>query len=318
MPSHPTGFRSPAGEDLPSGFDNVLEVQAMFPVTSSAEMAGQAGENLQGDLAAVGDLPGVWEHIATKLRAIPEYVELFGEVYRDDPYKPIRSAGDITYAHAADAIAAYENAALRADDSRFDQFLRGDIFALSLRELRGAILFYGEAQCASCHSGTFQTDHQFHAIAVPQIGPGKGDGYDGHEDFGRERVTGNEADRYRFRTPSLRNVALTGPWGHDGAFDTLEGMVRHHLDPVESLENYDTNQVALTSAPHVEATDFVVHKDTARRGEIAAANELAPVFLSDDEVADLIVFLHALTDVKSIDLRHTVPKRVLSGLPLAD
>ena len=71
---------------------------------------------------------------------------------------------------------------------------------------RGMELFYGKAKCATCHSGVLQTDQEFHAIAMPQVGPGKGHGDSGHEDFGRGAVTGDVADRYRFRTPSLRNV----------------------------------------------------------------------------------------------------------------
>ena len=82
-------------------------------------------------------------------------------------------------------------------------------------------LFYGKENCSSCHSGKFQTDLGFHAIAMPQIGPGKGhnseDYDDGREGFGREVVTGNVNDRFRFRTPTLRIVALTAPYGHAGS-----------------------------------------------------------------------------------------------------
>jgi hypothetical protein len=89
--------------------------------------------------------------------------------------------------------------------------------------LKGMKLFYGRADCADCHSGTFQTDLEFHAIGIPQIGPGFGGvGFQGREDFGREGVTGDPEDRYKFRTPSLRNVALTAPYGHDGFYRTLE------------------------------------------------------------------------------------------------
>ena len=137
--------------------------------------------------------------------------------------------------------------AWRADNSRFDRFLRGDRSALSRLEKRGMRVFYGKRRgnCASCHSGTFQTDHSFRAIAMPQVGPGKGDGTSGHEDFGRERVSGDPADRYRFRVPTLRNIALTAPYGHAGAFGSLEAMVRHHLDTVASLQAYDPAQCAL-------------------------------------------------------------------------
>ncbi|HBC55680.1 MAG TPA: hypothetical protein DCZ03_00815 [Gammaproteobacteria bacterium] len=70
---------------------------------------------------------------------------------------------------------------------------------------------------------------------MPQIGPGRGNGLDGHDDFGREQVTGDPADRYKFRTPSLRNVALNAPYGHAGAFDSLRAVVEHHIDTLNSI-----------------------------------------------------------------------------------
>jgi len=95
---------------------------------------------------------------------------------------------------------------------------------MSKNALAGMKLFYQSkerrAACAECHSGKFQTDHSFHAIAMPQVGPGKGDGDTvtvmGHDDYGREQVTGDSADRYTFRTPTLHNVTLTAPYGHSG------------------------------------------------------------------------------------------------------
>ncbi len=314
-PTHPSGFRTPANDDLPSGLDNVLAVQAMFPVQSAAEMAGQAGENSIADAAAAGNLAGpegVWEQLAERLRAIPEYVDLFIEAFQD-----VHAAADISYVHAANAIAAFEASAWRADNSPFDRFLRGDRKALSRAAKRGMKLFYGKASCASCHQGPFQTDHEFHAIAMPQIGPGKGDGADGRDDFGRERVTGDSADRYRFRTPTLRNVALTGPWGHDGAYNTLRAVVEHHLEPVNSLYDYDTHQAVMPSRDDLDAIDFVV-QNSARIDAIAAANELDLSQLRPHEIDALMEFLHALTDPASLDLRADVPGHLPSGLSLAE
>ena len=183
-------------------------------------------------------------------------------------------------------------------------------------------VFHGEAKCARCHFGRFQTDQSFHAIAMPQIGPGKGDnldGYaDGRDDFGRERVTGRTRDRFKFRTPTLRNVALTAPYGHTGAYNTLEAVVRHHLDPVGSLHIYDQQQSVLPSRTDLDAEDFVVMNDDMRRIAIADANELDPVTLSDEQFRDLIEFLHALTDRDALDLRSDTPPGVPSGLPLAE
>jgi len=319
-PTHPSGFASPAGDDLPLGLDNALAVQAMFPVTSGAEMAGQSAENPVGVAAAVGDLAGpagVWSLLADRLQANAEYVDLFIEAFDD-----VSSAADITFVHAANAIASFEAGVWRFDDSPFDRYLRGEHTVMSVEARQGMQLFYGKAGCATCHSGTFQTDHEFHAVGVPQIGPGKGDnspGYaDGLDDFGRERVTGQSADRFAFRTPTLRNVALTGPWGHDGAFNTLEAMVRHQIDPARSLESYDEGQLQLPSRVDLDALDLLCHRDPARRATMAAYVELQPVKLKEREVERLLAFLHALTDPRVFDLRSDVPARVPSGLPLAE
>ena len=319
-PARPSGFQSPAGDDLPAGLENVLAVQALFPVTSAAEMAGQAGENTLATAAAAGDLAGpdgVWEQLAGRLREIPEYVELFIAAYPG-----IRDAADITYVHAANAIAAFEASALRFDNSPFDRYLRGETGAMSSAAKRGMRLFYGKGHCATCHSGVLQTDHGFHAIAMPQIGPGKANnlpGYsDGHDDFGRENVTGDPRDRFRFRTPSLRNVALTAPYGHAGAYGTLEAVVRHHLDPVDALHRYATSEKLLPMREDLDRQDFVVMDDVFRRTAIAEASELVPVHLDRREFSDLMDFLHALTDPAVHGLPSAVPARVPSGLQLTE
>lgn len=320
-PGEPSGFCSPAGDDLPLGLDNILAVQAMFPVTSQTEMAGQYLENDQANATVDNNLPLVWEIIAQKLRDEEDYLPLFQAAYPDGPDE-VKTADDITYVHAANAIAAFEAVNWRFDNSPFDRYLRGDTNSMSPAAMRGMRVFYGKGGCATCHAGKFQTDQSFHAIAMPQIGPGKGDnldGYsDGHDDFGRERVTGDIAHRFKFRTPTLRNVALTFPYGHTGAYSTLEAVVRHQLDPVNSLHNYDQSQVVLPSRPDLDAQDFVVMNDMVRRDAIAAANELAPVELSEKQIADLIEFLHALTDPAAIDLRKDMPASVPSELPMAD
>lgn len=133
---------------------------------------------------------------------------------------------------------------------------------------------------------------QYHAIAMPQIGPGKGDGYDGHEDFERFRVTGDERDMFAFRTPPLRNVALSAPYGHSGAYDTLEDL---------------------------NAINCAVMDDAIRVQAIAdAAAGYRPVKLKEKDISDLLAFLNALTDKGNIDLRQDVPKSVPSGSTLAD
>lgn len=341
-----SGFISPAKWKLPQGLDNALAAQAMFPVISHIEMAGQQGENEIADAVAANNASGpggAWELLADRLRQIPEYVRLFEAAF---PGR-VRGPQDITFVQAANAIAAFEAEAFRADDSPFDRHLRGET-ALAPDARRGMDLFYGKASCVSCHAGKFQTDHGFHAIAMPQIGPGKSDGWDGAfwretgvrafpEDFGRGRVTVRPEDNYKFRTPSLRNVALTGPWGHSGAYGTLEEVVRHHLDAERALDRYvlppdllppldaaleTTASGSLLSHGWMSDRRFEafliqdtwVQRNARLRGQIASANRLPPAELTDAEVADLVAFLESLTDPASRDLAHLVPDRVPSGL----
>ncbi len=308
-----TGFDTPAGEAFLLGIDNALAAQAAFPPTSTTEMAGQAGENEVADAAVAGDFQLVWSLLTDRVKAIPEYQELLRQAYPD-----LNVPDEVKFTHLANAIAAYEAVDYRMDNSAFDRYLRGDKKAMSASAKSGMLLFYGQAQCATCHTGKFQTDHKFHAIGIPQIGPGKGDGLNGHDDFGREQVTANSEDRYKFRTPSLRNVATTGPWGHDGAYNTLEAMLRHHLNPADSLHNYAVTQAVLPSREDLNALDFEVHNDADSRSDLVAAIELEPVKLHERKIKHLIDFLHALNDPNCLDLRSTAPVRVPSGLSLSD
>ena len=317
----PSGCMTPAGMQLPDNLENVLACQAMFPVTSATEMAGHTGENPVADATAAGNLPLVWELIAQRLRGNADYVDMFRAAFPNE----IDSPGDIQFSHAANAIAAFESVAWRADNSRFDQFLRGDQRALSKNEKDGMKLFYGGDRnghsCSECHSGLYQTDLRFHAIAMPQIGAGRGSGPNGFEDFGREQVTGLPGDILKFRTPSLRNIALTAPYGHSGAYDSLRAVVEHHLDPVKSLNEYNANrQAVLPQHPDLDDENYRAMDDPGIVSFIASYNELAPFEFTAEEVDRIIDFLHALTDMNSVDLRsdQDVVHGVPSGLPLDD
>ena len=284
--------------DLP-----MLAAQALLPLMSPDEMAGHYNESDVSKAVRRGEFEAAWAAIAARVAGIPEYAARFQALDRDAEIAAI-----------AEALGAFIATEWRAVDSAFDRHLC-DGAQLAPEAAAGADLFYGKAGCAACHSGPFQTDHGFHAIAMPQIGPGKAERFETHaRDIGRQRVTGRDEDAYRFRTPSLRNVALTAPYGHAGAYATLEAVVRHHLDPVGSLVAYDPRQARLS--PLAGADDFRVLNDAGEMGRIAAANELAPVALSDEEVAALVAFLHALTDAEGAKGRLGRPSRVPSGLPV--
>lgn len=145
-----------------------------------------------------------------------------------------------------------------------------------------------------------------------------GVGHEGREDFGRELETGIDSDRYKFRTPPLRNVALTGPWGHNGAFSTLEDVVRHHLNPVQSLFDYSIDKAVLPSRLDLDELDTICMNESSVREEIAARNSMPKVSLTEKEIGYLMDFLYALTDPGLIDLRHTIPMSVPSGQRMSD
>ncbi len=309
-PTKPGGIRTPLGQEMVEGFSSVLSAQAMFPVLSQDEMAGHYGESDISKAVRTGQLTGpggAWDLIAKRVEAVPDYREMFDEVIGERA---------IDFTDISNVLAEFIAFEWRADESPFDAQLSG-IEPLSGPAADGMALFYGKAGCDTCHSGKFLTDQSFHAIAMPQIGPGKVERFESDtRDIGRLRVTGDPADAYRFRTPSLRNVALTGPYGHAGAYATLEGVVRHHLDPVASLHAYDFGRAVLPDLPEAEATDRVILSSEAELAAIAAANELAPVRLTDADVAALIAFLESLTDPSSRDGRLGVPEAVPSGLPV--
>lgn len=311
--AHEGVFTTPAGEKLLVGLDNVLAAQAMFPVTSGDEMRGLAGDvdvlGAANELAVLpaDDLPAVWGALMERLLHYPEYAELFQAAYPDV------ALADLTFAHAANAIAAFEIQAYSLPNSPWNNYLNGDTDALTDQEKEGALLFYGEANCSTCHSGSLLTDQTPHALAVPQVGPGKGD--EAPLDLGRWRETAEDADMYAFRTPSLHNVALSSPYMHDGAFATLEAAVLHHLDPETSLLNYDP-EVHL----HPDLRD-TFQNDPALLAEMLEYVDpaLAPNrALSNAEIEALLAFLNTLTDPAVTDLDHYVPNSVPSGLPVQD
>ncbi|WP_412554341.1 cytochrome-c peroxidase [Shimia sp. MIT1388] len=308
-PSRPSGIRTPLGSEMEMGFDNALAAQAMFPVLSGDEMAGHYSENDVSQAVRLGQLTGpggAWDILAKRVEAIPAYRTAFDDVIGTD--EPIK------FHHIANALAAFIAFEWRADASAFDAYLR-DGTPLTADAAAGLDLFYGKAQCGTCHAGQFQTDHGFHAIALPQIGPGKAAPFENHNrDVGRGRVTGQEEDFYRFRTPSLRNITQTAPYGHNGAYTSLEAMVKHHLDPVASLKAYAEAHTTYSDGKF--NTDFKLMQDDPEVIEIAASNELSPIDLTDQEVTEILAFLESLTDYDAIQGRLGVPESVPSGLPM--
>ncbi|NJN53812.1 MAG: c-type cytochrome [Anaerolineae bacterium] len=174
-------------------------------------------------------------------------------------------------------------------------------------EPKRGIALYGRAGCATCHSGPLFTDQQYYNIAVPQFGPGRDDF--APLDYGRYAITQNPADKYAFRTPPLHNVTLTAPYLHNGAYDSLEAVITHHLQPEEMLRAFDGR----TLPPELRDTlqNYPVTTDDILT---TLSPQLAQTSLSRQEMAQLLAFLESLTDPGATDLSGIIPESVPSGL----
>ena len=229
---------------------------------------------------------------------LPDECQLFGKAETDGlPNAAAAGSAEelITFDNITRAIAEYEQSQLFVE-TPWKQFMDGETDSMTAEAKLGALLFFGKAQCSSCHSGDFFTDEDFHVVGMPQIGRGKGDGATGDGDFGRFRETQREQDRFAFRTPSLLNVAVTGPYGHAGGYNSLRDVIAHHLNPRGAIENYDTNQLEAG----VQRDNFLINTlaaiDQLERLQARGESKLVELQLTDEEVDWLTAFLDALTD----------------------
>jgi cytochrome c peroxidase len=295
---------------LPPDLSNVVAAQAMMPVLNRREMRGDPGDidvfGNPNELAQFADTQQaqIWRAIMQRLLAIPQYVTLFSAAYTGVPQ------ANLTFGHAARAIAAFQMASLLKTDSRFDRFLRHDASAMSLEEKRGGLLFFTRARCASCHNGPFLGGQSFSNSGVPQLGPGVGT----HAplDVGRGELPNNEFYEFAFRVPPLRNVELTAPYFHNGSFATLESVVAHYNDVATSLRNFDpaTLPASVRDSYHgdqVTIDAILSNLDFQLR---------TPLLLTETERRELVAFLKSLTDPAARDLTGLVPASVPSGLPV--
>ncbi|WP_437966266.1 cytochrome c peroxidase [Sorangium sp. So ce260] len=298
-------FTSPEGMSL-SSLPHLLTAQAFIPPTEITEMTGY-------EAPASHDV--VREEVAARVNDVKAYRRRFGK-----QFDAVKRGEPITYEMIATAIAEFE-LSLTFADAPIDRFARGRRSAMTLEQKRGALLFFGEAGCVRCHavsgrSNEMFSDFQQHAIGVPQIAPTDDpalsnvvfDGPNADEDFGLEQVTGDPADRYKFRTSPLRNVALQPTFFHNGSFTSLEGAIRHHLDVYRSATEYTNAHLAPDLrgpmgplAPVLAAVDPLLQE---------------PIDLSEKEIGWLVAFVgEALLDPRATPkrLEALIPDEVPSG-----
>ena len=198
------------------GRAQTLEQQALLPIQNPVEL----GSKLDGVLA--------------RLQADADYARDFAAAY----------GGPVNRVNLARALASFQRALL-SGNSPVDRFRAGDSSALTTEQRQGLWLFESKGRCWKCHSGRNFTDNQFHNTGVSW---GRVP-----SDFGRFAITHKPADRGRFKTPTLRNVALTAPYMHDGSLPDLKQVVEFynrgaganpHRDPLMQPLNFSPREVA--------------------------------------------------------------------------
>ena len=301
-------FPEPEGRSL-SDLDHLLVAQAFTPVVNRVEMAGQGFE---------GDNDAMRDEVTRRVDGIEEYRRLFGEAFSE-----VRAGAPLRYEHIARALAEFQFTLIRAD-APLDRFARGENDAMTVDQKRGALLFFTPdvtpPSCAECHkvdgyANQMFSDFDVHVLAVPQVVPaGRNmdfDGPRGDEDYGREQQTGNEFDRYKFRTSPLRNAAFQPSFMHNGAYVCLDDAIRHHLEVYDQARSYTADR--LDDA--LQASLGPLEPMLERVQNLIAVSERLP----DDEFRQIVDFVrYALTDpgAHPDSLRSLLPASVPSGLPV--
>jgi len=284
-----------------SKVSTLIGAQAGFPVTSEHEMRAtfnKTASNQRIRQKMVENLVADVEQDRHDGAGRISWDQLFLQLYPEDADRPLDEL--LRFERVRSLIEAYEQSQVFMD-TPWNRYLLGDSSVLSKQQKAGAVVFYtpveqGGGGCVACHQGALFSDENLHVLAVPHAGIGKDIN---EEDTGRFLRTGIYDDRYAFRTSSLINVALTAPYGHSGVFDTLEAVIRHHLNPQASLASFDFERLD-------ERQQGLVHPKSREFSQNALAHllmlreqgnsMLKDAVLSDRQVADLVQFMKALTD----------------------
>jgi cytochrome c peroxidase len=258
------------GSAVPS--QDVLVTAEHLPVVEIREMLDDGDQAIASrKLESVEEAQVVYQAIAKRL-------------VRGEPQASARLAtflhkniAQLTYTDFARSLAAFIRFKFRIKQTRLEQFAY-DKGSLNEDELRGALVFYGNGKCITCHSGPYFSDFGFHTVAVPELGFGKnGFGID----YGRYNATFDTHDLYRFRTPPLFNVAKNSYFTHSGGVATLHDAVVAHFDPLSLVD--------------LQKMTPLQRNDLYRRLTFSQETAARVGFLTPADVDNLVAFMKTLS-----------------------
>ncbi|MDK1288031.1 cytochrome-c peroxidase [Pseudoalteromonas umbrosa] len=292
--------------DLNVGND-LVGALSRFPVTSVEEMRGAAFENAFNNQS-------VREHLAERLG---NYGSGSDDLEKNNWLNEFRRAFNstdnaeslITFDSIALALGQYQSS-VNLINSPWNAYLKGNLNALSQAQKRGATLFFsqiseGGAGCVNCHGGSRFSNDGFFNLAFPQFGIGTSEQ---NADQGRFNIDPQQRNMFAFKVPSLLNVELTAPYGHSGAYETLEEVVAHYVDPANAINDFFSKGGAcgLSQFKNDASCETLNTNAQDNSQQALALLQLSPFVappLDANQQSDLVQFLKALTDKCAKDHR---------------
>jgi cytochrome c peroxidase len=278
--------KNPVRKDITSAMTNAVAAQAIFPIADHSEMRGQAGTN---EIANAPSEVEAWDLVVEKILKDPK---ISAELKAAFPNKKINIG------HIGEALSEFQTVAFSFADTGYDRYLKGDKLALTPLQKKGMDVFFGKGKCGECHQGEHLSELDFDNIVIPQIGPGKQAG----DDIGRAQWDSSAGNLYAFRVAPLRNVGVTAPYMHNGAFATLEEVIEHYDDVEASLRAYKFVSSWKNYNELIKDHDHT--KDDMRLSVISDDLQKKLNFSEDEEAALLDFLKTGLTD-----------KRLLNNIP---
>lgn len=273
---------NPPRNDITKMMTSALAMQVIFPMASYEEMRGAVNEN---DLASAKTNLEVWDLIVSRIQNNKELNNYLINAYPNE--------NKINIGHIGEAISQYIREVFHSNQSPFNKYLNGNDDALTMKEKNGFQIFIERGKCIACHQGGELGLNTFYAsIGIPQFGAKP---Y--QLDLGRSAVTGEDFNKMFFRVPSLLNLAVTGPYMHNGAYETIRDVINHYSNIAVFLDSFDLNLSRTQDLP----VEIEILNDTKTKKEIF--NSIQAPFLrrglgfTEDEKDDLEEFLtHGLFD----------------------
>lgn len=270
------------GKHIEGKFESPLELAAILPLVERDEFIGTNHLYSSNDIQlTVEDKVYYQRYMAVSESLRERFTSSLQEGDRKAREAFVLAGievGKLELSDIGKLLAFFISENFKCKESSWDRYVNGDKKALTKEQKKGAITFYGKGRCASCHSGPFFSDFDFHSIGVPQGGFGP---HTRKRDIGRAAVTHKAKDLFKFRTPPLNQVKSSPPYGHNGIFHDIRSVVTHHFNPID---------IYLNNPSIYKADYYEIGKLNASRDPLLFAIDIS----KEDDLNDLIEFLKVL------------------------